>query len=508
MYCINCGKELPDDAKFCPGCGNKIGSKPKADVKMPDFKMPDVKIPDFSNYIKAVKIPKKILVPAAAGIAAIILIILSIVLFSSIFSSKAKLPHGVKFGDSIEKVLDKADNSWIDESILGEEFVASNIDSSFLGFEEKTFTFNIEYYFDNTGSLNRVEMDVSYDLNYSGHLRNEISDYLNDSGAETVKAESIVEMLKTKDMIIELTNLGNADCSIEYRPICTENFGKFIKGNKINLPYGLEFGTSAEEIIEADKNAVFENSNEHSLDSELCATYFGFDHTDFSVSLSYHLDNSGNLEAVSLSTNLGWYSGNAYNMLRNMFVEELGEPYSQNDNELVWEIDGITILLDDWGENGTISLAPASEIQNIDQNESENENYIPASVFELPFGVTWENSANEISAKFWENSLRLDYSFYGIDMPDDNLSVSCLYLNEGCAIQVYTNYLDYETGLSVWTSLENYFTNAAGALGEDSSDEASSPSLYWIIGDTRVEMWVLADDEPYSYINIDYRKNK
>ena len=51
MYCINCGKELPDDAKFCPGCGNKIGSKPKADVKMPDFKMPDVKIPDFSSNL-------------------------------------------------------------------------------------------------------------------------------------------------------------------------------------------------------------------------------------------------------------------------------------------------------------------------------------------------------------------------------------------------------------------------------------------------------------------------
>ena len=87
MYCINCGKELPDDAKFCPGCGNKIGSKPKADVKMPDFKMPDfkmpdVKIPDFSNFIKAVKIPKKILVPAAAGIAAIILIILSVLKIS------------------------------------------------------------------------------------------------------------------------------------------------------------------------------------------------------------------------------------------------------------------------------------------------------------------------------------------------------------------------------------------------------------------------------------------
>ena len=51
MYCINCGKELPDDAKFCPGCGNKIGSKPKADVKMPDFKNYAVKV-DFPGSIE------------------------------------------------------------------------------------------------------------------------------------------------------------------------------------------------------------------------------------------------------------------------------------------------------------------------------------------------------------------------------------------------------------------------------------------------------------------------
>ncbi len=506
MYCINCGKELPDDAKFCPGCGNKIGSKPKA-----DFKIPDVKVPDFSNYIKAVKIPKKVLVHAAAGIAAIILIILLIVLFSSIFSSKSKLPYGVKFGDSIEKVLDKAENSWLDESILGEEFVASNIDSSFLGFEEKIFTFDIEYYFDNTDSLNRVEMEVSYDLNYSGHLRNEISDYLNDSGAETVKAENIVEMLKTKDMIIELTNLGNADCSIEYRPICSENFGKFIKGNKINLPYGLEFGASAEEIIEADKNAVLESSNEHSLDSELCATYFGFDHTDFSVSLSYHLDNSLNLEAVSLSTNLGWYSGNAYNMLKNMFVEELGEPFSQNDTELVWEIDGVTVLLDSLGNDGGISITSSKN-----HTGGESENNVPASGIVLPNNASWGDTIEESMQKdpdsgFWYDgddaplNSRVDYTFFGLDDPNDDFSLTYVYDSNGslCEIGLYVLQME-EPRENLWEQLEFYFNNMTGIVGTDVNIFNYYKTMQWIVEDT--EIVLICEHEDFGSFIINYRK--
>jgi uncharacterized membrane protein YvbJ len=29
MFCLNCGKELPDDAKFCSGCGKQIEAKEK-----------------------------------------------------------------------------------------------------------------------------------------------------------------------------------------------------------------------------------------------------------------------------------------------------------------------------------------------------------------------------------------------------------------------------------------------------------------------------------------------
>jgi len=29
MFCLNCGKELPDDAKFCSGCGKQIETKEK-----------------------------------------------------------------------------------------------------------------------------------------------------------------------------------------------------------------------------------------------------------------------------------------------------------------------------------------------------------------------------------------------------------------------------------------------------------------------------------------------
>lgn len=33
MYCPNCGKELPGDAKFCPQCGKQTGPTPAPTVK-------------------------------------------------------------------------------------------------------------------------------------------------------------------------------------------------------------------------------------------------------------------------------------------------------------------------------------------------------------------------------------------------------------------------------------------------------------------------------------------
>ena len=36
MYCIKCGSELPEEAKFCPNCGAKVGSTSINEKKMSD----------------------------------------------------------------------------------------------------------------------------------------------------------------------------------------------------------------------------------------------------------------------------------------------------------------------------------------------------------------------------------------------------------------------------------------------------------------------------------------
>jgi len=30
MYCSKCGKQIPDNVVFCPGCGNKVGAQSNA----------------------------------------------------------------------------------------------------------------------------------------------------------------------------------------------------------------------------------------------------------------------------------------------------------------------------------------------------------------------------------------------------------------------------------------------------------------------------------------------
>ena len=48
MFCPKCGKQIPDGAKFCPGCGNKVqipgGNVQQA--KKPDGNVQQMKIPD------------------------------------------------------------------------------------------------------------------------------------------------------------------------------------------------------------------------------------------------------------------------------------------------------------------------------------------------------------------------------------------------------------------------------------------------------------------------------
>nr|DAY58535.1 MAG TPA: TM2 domain [Caudoviricetes sp.] len=40
MYCVNCGKELSNDAKFCPECGQQTGVQPQQQAQTVIIQMP------------------------------------------------------------------------------------------------------------------------------------------------------------------------------------------------------------------------------------------------------------------------------------------------------------------------------------------------------------------------------------------------------------------------------------------------------------------------------------
>lgn len=58
MFCSKCGKEFPDDASFCPACGNKVGEQSpnvSQSVKVmldPKEAMPEKKVVDSSKTFK------------------------------------------------------------------------------------------------------------------------------------------------------------------------------------------------------------------------------------------------------------------------------------------------------------------------------------------------------------------------------------------------------------------------------------------------------------------------
>lgn len=39
MYCGNCGKEIEDDAAFCPECGSRVEATQKTKVKGPKWEI-------------------------------------------------------------------------------------------------------------------------------------------------------------------------------------------------------------------------------------------------------------------------------------------------------------------------------------------------------------------------------------------------------------------------------------------------------------------------------------
>lgn len=91
MFCPNCGKEIKDNVKFCPICGEATGKKPAGDhkkgvmplganqklsVKIPAAKIPAVKLPTAQSASRTLplKEPRKLVLPLAAVVLVLILI--------------------------------------------------------------------------------------------------------------------------------------------------------------------------------------------------------------------------------------------------------------------------------------------------------------------------------------------------------------------------------------------------------------------------------------------------
>ena len=113
MFCQKCGKNLADDAKFCDGCGNKMGYTIKVD-KLDNFgdkvKKGLGSAKDFTNEnLKKIPINEKFKTPKMLGI-----VLGSIVLLFILIGIFTRTP-------SLEKVLEKRQGeeaiAYIQESV-------------------------------------------------------------------------------------------------------------------------------------------------------------------------------------------------------------------------------------------------------------------------------------------------------------------------------------------------------------------------------------------------------
>lgn len=51
MYCIYCGTELPNHAKFCSQCGKQVDCKPGAGVPAQEAEAPEAGMPEFCEMV-------------------------------------------------------------------------------------------------------------------------------------------------------------------------------------------------------------------------------------------------------------------------------------------------------------------------------------------------------------------------------------------------------------------------------------------------------------------------
>lgn len=84
MFCTKCGKELQDGAKFCIGCGAKVGKAPAEARPAKEKKTfdPMKVVASATENVAALKTNKKLLIMVGGGLAAILIIIMIIVIIA------------------------------------------------------------------------------------------------------------------------------------------------------------------------------------------------------------------------------------------------------------------------------------------------------------------------------------------------------------------------------------------------------------------------------------------
>ena len=95
MFCSHCGKQLPNDAKFCPGCGSSITAPvnppapkaPPAPIYAPPAPKPAQPAP-VKRPVSAPKAKKSPLVPILIVIICVLVIALAIILGTKLFSTE------------------------------------------------------------------------------------------------------------------------------------------------------------------------------------------------------------------------------------------------------------------------------------------------------------------------------------------------------------------------------------------------------------------------------------
>lgn len=140
MFCGNCGKQLKDEADFCPACGNKIEkSYNNQNAEMPVAKNP---------------IPKKTLIMwLSIGGGVLVLVIAIIIIISLVVKNNTE-----------SRLRDALEESWITEyGVVKNNFVNDSIysvDDFHFNYSENNNNKNFKFYFTTTISNDNFTSEI------------------------------------------------------------------------------------------------------------------------------------------------------------------------------------------------------------------------------------------------------------------------------------------------------------------------------------------------------------